>query len=122
MLPESARNVMSVPHPSGRAAMRMLEHEGFTADGYVDIFDGGPTMSVHTDQIRAIRESREMVLDRTSEEPGGVRMMLAAGGLTGFSACYGRVRAEPDGIVTLDPESAQSLGLEPGGRFLAIGR
>jgi arginine N-succinyltransferase len=41
MLPESARHVMGVPHPTGRAALRMLEHEGFTFDCYVDIFDGG---------------------------------------------------------------------------------
>ena len=56
MLPESARAIMSVPHPSGRAAMRMLEQEGFSHDGYVDIFDGGPTMSAATDRIRTIRE------------------------------------------------------------------
>src|SRR5919112_721022 len=29
MLPDSARAVMGVPHQSGRAAMRMLEREGF---------------------------------------------------------------------------------------------
>ena len=45
MLPESARAVIGVPHPSGRAAMQMLEREGFEFDGYVDIFDGGPTMA-----------------------------------------------------------------------------
>ena len=58
MLPESARAVMGQPHPTGRAAMRMLEHEGFDCDGYVDIFDGGPTMTARTDQIRTVREAR----------------------------------------------------------------
>jgi len=43
MIPESARAVMGVPHVSGRAAMRMLEDEGFVFDNYIDIFDGGPT-------------------------------------------------------------------------------
>src|SRR3546814_17591780 len=59
MLPESARAVMGVPHPSGRAAMKMLEREGFKYDHYIDLFDGGPTVSVETDQIRTIRESNE---------------------------------------------------------------
>jgi arginine N-succinyltransferase len=63
MLPESARAVMGVPHPSGRAAMRMLEQEGFTGDFYVDIFDGGPTMAAATDSIRTVREARELVLE-----------------------------------------------------------
>jgi arginine N-succinyltransferase len=41
MLSDSARSAIGVPHPSGRAAMRMLEEEGFAHEGYVDIFDGG---------------------------------------------------------------------------------
>jgi len=122
MLPESARAVMSVPHPSGRAAMRMLEQEGFTADGYVDIFDGGPTLSAPTDHIRTIREAREFTLSGTSDEPTGHRMMLAAGERHGFAAGYGRVTAGDDGMATLDPGSAALLGIEPGGCFLAVGR
>ena len=47
--------MIGVPHPSGRAAMRMLENEGFAAEGYVDIFDGGPTMTARTSQVRSVR-------------------------------------------------------------------
>jgi arginine N-succinyltransferase len=122
MLPESARGVMGVPHPSGRAAMRMLENEGFTGDSYVDIFDGGPTMAVTTDQIRTIRESKGMVLDSIGEDPGGQRMMLASGRLTDFAACYGRVATSAEGAVSLDPASAKLLGIGPGDSFLAVGR
>ena len=56
LLPDSAKAVMGQPHPSGRAALRMLEHEGFVFDRYIDIFDGGPTVTAATDQIRTIRE------------------------------------------------------------------
>jgi arginine N-succinyltransferase len=122
MLPDTARAVMGVPHPSGRAAMRMLEQEGFTGAGYIDIFDGGPTMSVPTDQIRTIREARQLTLSATSEEGGGQRMMLASGRLGSFGCCYGRVRTEPDSAVTLDPQSASLLGIAPGDNFLAAGR
>ena len=45
LLNEAGRAVIGQPHPSGRAAMRMLEHEGFVFDRYVDIFDGGPTVT-----------------------------------------------------------------------------
>ena len=57
MLPESARAVLGVPHPSGRAAMRMLEKEGFEYKGYVDIFDGGPTVEAWRSRSRE-RSSR----------------------------------------------------------------
>jgi arginine N-succinyltransferase len=122
MLPESARAIMGVPHPSGRAAMRMLEQEGFTADGYVDIFDGGPTMSVPTDRIRTIRDARLHVLAGTSDDAEGQRMMLAAGERLDFAAGYGRVTPAADGKAMLDPASAALLGIEPGDSFLAIGR
>jgi arginine N-succinyltransferase len=100
----------------------MLENEGFSAAGYVDIFDGGPTMSVPTDQIRTIRESRQLVLGETREDTGGTRMMVASGQMTGFSCCYGRVAEAADGTIALDSESAKLLGIAPGDSFLAMGR
>ncbi|WP_129792719.1 arginine N-succinyltransferase [Sphingosinicella sp. CPCC 101087] len=122
MLPESARMVLGVPHPSGRAAMKMLEHEGFTADGYVDIFDGGPTMSVATDRIRTIRESRAFTLAGTENEKEGQKALLASGRLQDFVACYGRLHPGKSGNAALDPDSAALLGIAPGASFLAMGR
>lgn len=122
MLPESARAIMGVPHPSGRAAMRMLEQENFTGDGYVDIFDGGPTMSAATDNIRTVREARELTLTEIGDAPDAVRMMLAAGDRRDFAAGYGKVAIREDGTATLDAASAALLGLETGDTFLAVGR
>jgi arginine N-succinyltransferase len=123
MLPESARHVMGVPHPTGRAALRMLEHEGFTFDCYVDIFDGGPTVQAPTDQIRTVRDSREHVLASVAEEvPGGQRVMLAAGRLSNFAVCYGRLAEAPDGSASLDRQSVELLGLRPGDHFVSMGR
>jgi arginine N-succinyltransferase len=124
MLPESARAVMGVPHPTGRAAMKMLEQEGFNADGYVDIFDGGPTMCVATDRIRTIRESRSFPLAevKEAEDEGGQKVMVAAGQLRDFAACYGRLSPLAEGGATLDPAAVRLLGLADGDRFLAMGR
>src|SRR3546814_19327350 len=60
MLPETARSVIGVPHPSGRAAMRMLENEGFAFEHYIDIFDGGPPMTARTDQVKSIAGSQHI--------------------------------------------------------------
>jgi arginine N-succinyltransferase len=121
MLPESARHVMGVPHPSGRAAMRMLENEGFHYDCYVDIFDGGPTMIAQTDQVRTIRDSQNLVL--AGEDGGsGAPMLLAAGHLRDFAACYGQVQVKPDGTASMEPRAAELLGIKKGDGFLAMGR
>lgn len=120
MLPESARAIMRIPHPSGRAAMRMLEQEGFAGGSYVDIFDGGPTMAAATDSIRTVRDARELVLGTVAD--GGKRMMIAAGERGGFASGYGHVAIADDGNATLDRAAADLIGIAPGDRFLAIGR
>jgi arginine N-succinyltransferase len=123
MLPESARAVMSVPHPSGRAAMRMLEQEGFTGEGYIDIFDGGPTMSAKTNDIRTIRESQALIVERIEEEaPGARKMMLAAGERRAFACGYGHVAIGEDGKAVLDRAAASLLRVGPGDSLLAVGR
>ena len=120
MLPESARSVMGVPHPSGRAALRMLEVEGFRHDGYIDIFDGGPTVSAPIDQLRTVRESRSLTYTGTHDE-GGPTMLVATGRLDDFASCYARVRADGE-EATLDAEGAALLGIQPGETFLASTR
>jgi len=122
MLPESARSVMGVPHPSGRAAMKMLEREGFGYDCYIDIFDGGPTMSVATDQVKTIRESRRLKLAATSDEVGGEPWIMSTGHLANYRACYGHLRVEADETATVQTADAALLGIEPGDSFDAMGR
>jgi arginine N-succinyltransferase len=122
MLPESARAVMGIPHPSGRAAMKMLEAEGFSFECYIDIFDGGPTMVAPTDQIRTVRESRELVLEKIADSAEGPNMMLAKGRLLDFTACCGNVVISPEETATVSRETADLLGIAPGDRFLAMGR
>ena len=122
MLPESARCVMGVPHPSGRAALRMLQAEGFRHDGYIDIFDGGPTVACPTDEIRTIREAKTLTLSGTHEDETGGTMLLATGSLDGFVSCYGRMQPGSIGTASLDAKSASLLNLNIGDTFLAVSR
>ena len=122
MISESAKAIMGVPHPSGRAAMRMLEQEGFTGGDYVDIFDGGPTMSAKIDQLRTVRESREFQLAAIDDAGGGPKMMVAAGQRTGFACGYGPVGVIGEDKATLDAATARLIGVGLGDTFLAIGR
>jgi arginine N-succinyltransferase len=122
MLPQDALEVMRRPHPSGAAAMRMLEAEGFIGGSFVDIFDGGPTMYAPTDRIRTVDLAREEVLAEISDEEGGQPMLISTGRLLDFKASYGRMRVHPDGRVALDPTGAALLGIGPGDRFLASPR
>jgi arginine N-succinyltransferase len=112
MLPESARSAIGLPHPSGRAAMRMLEAEGFAYEGYVDIFDGGPTMTARTDKVASVAGAVVVRLDQVGAE-GGERALVAAGELKDFRCGFGRVLHTAAG-VSLDAEAAALLSVEPG--------
>ena len=116
MLPESARAVIGVPHPTGRAAMRMLENEGFAFENYVDIFDGGPTMTARTDQVASIRDAKHVEVTGVAE--GGEDALIATGRLADFRCCFGKVGA--DG--TVDAETARILGVGKGDAISWIGR
>jgi arginine N-succinyltransferase len=122
MLAESARHVMGVPHPSGRAAMKMLENEGFRYDGYIDIFDGGPTMIAPTDEIRTIRDSRELIVAEVRDEVAGQSMMLAAGRRFDFRACCAPVAIAEDESAVIDRKTADLLEVAPGDVMLAMSR
>ncbi|MEO0063281.1 MAG: hypothetical protein RLZZ08_1841 [Pseudomonadota bacterium] len=120
MLEESARRVIGLPHPSGRAAMRMLEDEQFAHDGYVDIFDGGPTMVARTDSVASIRDAAEMVVV-DAQLPKGDKALIASGRLGAFRCCFG-ARAMRDGGVAIDAQAADLLGVKQGDPVWSVGR
>lgn len=120
LLTDSAKSVMGQPHPTGRAALRMLEAEGFSYDRYIDIFDGGPTVTARTDQVRTVRESTVETVTEIGER-GPLKMLLAAGRLKNFRACLGEVQRTAEGI-SLTPELASLLEVQVGDSVLAVTR
>lgn len=121
LLTEEAKAVMGQPHPSGRAALRMLEHEGFVFDRYIDIFDGGPTVTARTDEIRTVRESRE---DRIAEigDGGTTKVLAAAGRLKDFRACCASIKKLPKKGIRIDPQAAKLLEVEVGDTVLTVAK
>jgi len=121
LLTDAAKAVIGQPHPSGRAAMRMLETEGFVYDRYIDIFDGGPTVTVPTDQIRTIRDSRMETIVEIGEG-GNQRMFVATGRLNDFRASCACVRKVARKGIAIDREAAELLGVGVGDQVLAVSR
>lgn len=58
MLSADAQQAIGRVHPNTEPALAMLQAEGFDFNGYVDIFDGGPTVSAQVKNIRAVKDSR----------------------------------------------------------------
>ena len=58
LLPADARAAIGEVHADTLPARAMLESEGFRYEGYVDIFDAGPTLECFRDNIRAVPPDR----------------------------------------------------------------
>jgi len=121
MLDDDARAVIGLPHPSGRAAMKMLEAEGFAFEGYVDIFDGGPTMTARTNRVQSIADARPGKVAAIDLDIGE-RAILATGELASFRACYGMREMGADGAIAIDEFSARALGVGGGDEVWSIAR
>ncbi len=71
LLSKAAQQVINKVHSNTVPPLRLLEAEGFSRRGYVDIFDAGPTVEADRNQIRAVRDSNKyqvLVDDACGEE------------------------------------------------------
>ena len=121
LLTEPAKAVIGQPHPSGRAAMRMLEEEGFYFERYVDIFDAGPTVTCDTNDIRTIRESKRETVCEIADG-GQIKALVAIGSLKDFRACCASVRKLPRKGVAIDRQAAELLEVDVGNDVLVAVR
>jgi arginine N-succinyltransferase len=105
--------------------MRMLEEEGFHAEGYVDIFDGGPTMTARTDRVRSIATAGAARITHVRAPEGSAvhtRALIATGRLADFRCAYGEIAADGDSGVVVDPLAAQTLGVSAGDTVWHVAR
>ncbi len=116
MLPSSAREAVGRPHDDGRAAYAMLLAEGFVDDGYVDIFDGGPTMVARIDAVRTVREAAPVRCAGFAE--GGEPALVSAGEGAGFRAAAGLVTRMASGEVLVEQALGSALSLAEGNALL----
>ena len=115
LLPPEAQQAIGKPHASGAAAMKLLAAEGFRYDGYVDLFDAGPTMQANVDELRAVKDGRSAMAfaDPAPSVEGkdtGQRMLLAAGRLLDFRAWRSTGQIEDEARTVRLPASDMALG------------
>ncbi|WP_251977689.1 arginine N-succinyltransferase [Salinicola avicenniae] len=116
-LPEAARACIGQVHEHTRPALEMLKKEGLRWEGYIDIFDGGPTVEAYIDDVRAIRHSRCVRVeigeaDLAHAERHG--WLAATTGMADFRCSWiGRGPDEAD-VIALTPLEAERLEVVSG--------
>ncbi|AVO54936.1 arginine N-succinyltransferase [Ectopseudomonas mendocina] len=118
-LSEDARAVIGRVHPDTEPALAMLKAEGFSYQGYVDIFDAGPAIEAQTAKIRAVQHSQNLVLaigtPGDDAEPFLVHNRKRQD--CRITAAPARLAA---GTLVVDPMTAKRLRLSAGDQVRAV--
>ncbi|MFF7707899.1 arginine N-succinyltransferase [Pseudomonas sp. NPDC007930] len=118
-LSDAARKVIARVHPNTEPAMTMLQAEGFSYQGYVDIFDAGPAVECETARIRAVRDSQVLILATGTAgdeaEPFLIHNRLCEGAR--IIVAPARLAA---GTLVVDPATARRLDLYAGDQVRAV--
>ncbi|WP_425408924.1 arginine N-succinyltransferase [Hyphococcus sp.] len=118
MLPKAARDILGKPHDDALPAFNMLLREGFAFRGYIDVFDAGPLVDAHIDDIATIKNSK--LCDAKIGDPGDAPVhLLAAGYLTTFRTARAPAKIDGD-AVTISTDTAAALGVKPGDDVRAV--
>ncbi|KAJ9431817.1 arginine N-succinyltransferase [Pantoea sp. YR343] len=112
-LPPDARDVISQVHPQTTPARRLLETEGLRYQGFVDIFDGGPTLEAELSQLRAVRESRCVQIEYGQPPADGHLCMVANDNYINYRAILAIARPDTN-LITLSQKNCDVLGLRKG--------
>ena len=125
LLPADARNAIGVVHADTVPARSMLEQEGFRYEGYVDIFDAGPTVECFRDDIHAVRQSQVLPVTLEEEDPvpdsltDDVLWLVANRSLQDFRVLVVAAPARADRFP-LKPYAASTLGVTEGDTVRAV--
>jgi arginine N-succinyltransferase len=116
LLPEAAQLAVGQLHPVSEIPFGILMDEGFEADTYVDIFDGGPTAEARFGLLRSVRKGRRLKVGEASDTPapaGTPWQMVANTCSEGFRATLTPAVVCEDRLL-LTPAALQALELKPG--------
>jgi len=111
LLPPAAQAVIGVVHRNTAPARAILESEGFSYRGYMDIFDAGPVLEAEISQIRAVKQSQLVTLGIGDAQPETrddlIPYLVSNQQLADFRVllCYGR---SPESLV-LSQKQATAL-------------
>ncbi|NOU51051.1 arginine N-succinyltransferase [Pseudoalteromonas sp. JBTF-M23] len=114
LLSKDAQAVIGQVHNNTRPAIQLLKSEGFTFNGYVDIFDAGPTVEAKVDNIRTVRsvQNKQVCIGKPQS---GSPVMVANGKLADYRATVAELQVDPasDEIV-ISAELANALNIVSG--------
>jgi arginine N-succinyltransferase len=117
LLPGDAQAALGQIHPSGQLAFKLLTQEGFEADEYIDIFDGGPILQAHKNALRSFCASQVRQVENAGRAAGPESLVTyaVASSEQNFRAVIAACPPLDAGqAICLPREAQQALGVSAG--------
>lgn len=113
LLSAEAQAVIGEPLAASKPAKKLLEKEGFTHQGYVDVFDAGPTMQVDTENIVTVATSTLKRISDVQKQVDGEPWMIANTVFSDFRMVHAPVTIYGQEVV-LGEDTARALRVQTG--------
>jgi arginine N-succinyltransferase len=114
LLPQEAQDVIGKVHPQTAPALHLLEQENFRYQGYIDIFDGGPTVEAPLVEIRSIKRSLVLPARIAKEKLGeGTLCLIANTQLHDYRCTVASLSWEDNGLA-IPTDLAEALKVQAG--------
>ena len=124
LLPGPAQSALGQIHPSGQLAFDLLTEEGFEADEYIDIFDGGPILQAHKNALRSFRSAMVRRVATQDQAPAAPQAMVdyaVASSERKFRAIVvSCAPADSSESLCLPAWAQQALGVAPGDNVICV--
>jgi arginine N-succinyltransferase len=123
LLPGDAQAAMGQIHPSGQLSFNLLTEEGFEADEYIDIFDGGPILQAHKNSLRSFSGSSVRRVETAAR--GGAPESLVKYAVASNEGDFRAITVtcppvETGEVVCLPLEAREALKVAPGENVVCV--
>jgi len=125
LLSPAARDAIGAVPAATPPPRAMLQQEGVRYEGYVDIFDAGPTLECFRDNIDAVRRSQVLPVTMEDEDPvpdsltDDILWLVANRKFEGYRAIVAAAPARVERFPLL-PCAAEALGIGEGDTVRAV--
>ncbi|MEC5217055.1 arginine N-succinyltransferase [Actimicrobium sp. GrIS 1.19] len=115
LLPGAAQAAMGQVHAEGELPLQILSDEGFEADEFIDIFDGGPILQAHKHALRSFSAALPRRVKAADGGAGEPSYLVCHGAQNAFCAILvSAATLETSDSIGLSAQSQRSLNVAVG--------
>ncbi|MEW9797357.1 arginine N-succinyltransferase [Alteromonas sp. CYL-A6] len=116
LLSKKAQAVIGQVHEKTRPALQLLQEEGFSCRGYVDIFDAGPTVEANLSHIRTAQASMKLpvLIDDQTAANGQTHYIINTSVENFRAVATEMVVSEEQQVAVISRQAAAALNISEG--------